>query len=57
MPGWMAVLLFVPIVNIFVSVYWCVQIAKARGKGILTTVGLVFPVTAPFAWLYLAYSR
>lgn len=57
MQGWMFVLFLLPVVNIFISIYWCIQIAKARGKGGLTALGLIFPVTSPFAWLYLAYSK
>lgn len=57
MRGWMAVFFFLPVVNIFMTVYWSIQIAKARGKGALTALGLIFPFTSPFAWLYLAYSK
>lgn len=57
MQGWMAVLFLLPIVNLFICVYWCIQIAKARGKSGLTALGLIFPITSPFTWLYLAYSK
>lgn len=57
MPGWLAVLWFIPFVNLVVTIFWCIRIAKARGKGVGTTLALLFPVTSPAAWLYLAYSK
>ncbi len=38
-------------------IVWCFRIVHARGKGILTALCLIFPVTSPVAWLYLAYSK
>ena len=38
-------------------VVWSFRIVHARGKGILTALCLIFPVTSPMAWLYLAYSK
>jgi len=37
-------------------VVWCVRIASARGKGALTILCLLVPITYPFAFLYLAFS-
>ena len=57
LPGWVFFLLYVPVVNIVLMVLWCFRIAQARGKTGLTGLALIFPLTAPFAWLYLAYSK
>jgi len=56
MSGWWFLGCFVPVLNIVVQVLWCVNIAKARGKGILTTIMLILPVTNILAFLYLAFS-
>jgi hypothetical protein len=37
-------------------IIWSVKISKARGKGVLTMICLIFPVTYPLAFLYLAFS-
>jgi hypothetical protein len=37
-------------------VIWSVKISKARGKGIGMTICLIFPLTLPFAFIYLAFS-
>ena len=57
LPVWLMVLFYVPVVNLVVSVVWCFKIVQARGKGGLTAFALIFPITSPFAWLYLAYSE
>ena len=54
---WLFLVMLVPIVNLLVGVIWCFRIARARGKGLLTTLGLICPPTSPLAWLYLAYSK
>jgi hypothetical protein len=45
------------VVGLLFMIVWCFRIVHARGKGILTALCLIFPVTSPAAWLYLAYSR
>lgn len=57
LPGWIFLLMYVPVVNLVLSVVWCFRIANARGKNALTALALIFPITSPFAWLYLAYSK
>lgn len=57
LPWWIFLLMYVPIVNLVLSVVWCFRIANARGKSALTALALIFPITSPFAWLYLAYSK
>lgn len=57
LPGWVSVLFFLPPISLIVSIVWCFRIAKARGKTALTGLCLLFPPTAPGAWLYLAYSK
>jgi len=54
---WLLVLFFVPFVNLLMIWFLFAKISQARGKGILTTLGLVFPPMTAFTWLYLAYSR
>ncbi|MBI1840133.1 MAG: DUF805 domain-containing protein [Verrucomicrobia bacterium] len=57
LPGWMSFLLYVPVVNLVLMIVWCFKISQARGKSGLTALALIFPLTSPFAWLYLAYSK
>jgi hypothetical protein len=47
----------VPLVNVVAQVVWYVKIVQARGKGPLLVVWLLLPLTAPFAYLYLAFSE
>jgi hypothetical protein len=47
----------VPVVNLVAQVVWYVKIVHARGKGPLLVVWLLLPLTAPFAYLYLAFSE
>lgn len=56
MSGWWFLACFVPVLNLVVSILWAVNIAKARGKGVLTTIMLILPVTNILAFLYLAFS-
>ena len=55
-PVWVVAFL-IPFVNIVAHIVWSFNIAKARGKGGLTGLFLVFPVTSFFAFLYLALSN
>ena len=56
MSVWWVVAMFVPVVGLVAQVLWCINIAKARGKGLLTVIFLILPFTAPFALMYLAFS-
>lgn len=56
MSGWWFLGCFVPVLNIIVQIMWCVNIAKARGKGVFTTLMLILPITNLLAFLYLAFS-
>jgi len=56
MSGWWSLAWFVPVINIVAQVMWCIKIAQVRGKGVLTTIMLILPVTSFFAFLYLAFS-
>lgn len=54
-PLWLIAFLL-PGVSLIAYIVWCFKIAAARGKSVLTGVLLIFPLTAPFAFLYLAFS-
>jgi hypothetical protein len=56
MSRWWFLSSVVPVLNLVALVMWCVKIADARGKGILTAIMLLLPVTGFFAILYLAFS-
>lgn len=56
MSAWFVLLLLLPVINLFVSIAWCVKICRVRGKGPLATFFLILPVTSPLAFLYLALS-
>lgn len=56
MSGWWLLGFLVPVVNIVAQILWSLNIAKARGKGLLTGILLILPVTNIFAFLYLAFS-
>lgn len=47
-PGWHFLLLFIPLVNLFVIIFMWVGLAKAFGKSGLFGLGLIF-----FNWLFL----
>lgn len=48
---------FVPVLNLVAQIVWYVKIVQARGKGPLLVLWLLLPLTAPFAYLYLAFSE
>jgi len=54
-PMWFLAL-FVPVLNLVVQIMWCFKIAKALGKGALTGLFLLLPITSPLAFVYLASS-
>jgi hypothetical protein len=55
-PGWLLACL-IPGLNLVAQILWSFKIVKARGKSVWVAVALLFPVTALFAFLYLAFSR
>jgi hypothetical protein len=46
----------VPGVNLIAHIVWCVKISAARGKSLFVGLLLIFPLSSPFAALYLAFS-
>lgn len=56
MSGWWFLAWLIPGVNLVAQVVWCFKISAARGKGIVTAILLILPVTGLFAFLYLAFS-
>jgi hypothetical protein len=56
MSGWWFLACFVPVLNIVAQVIWSINIAKVRGKGVMTTIMLILPITNILAFLYLAFS-
>jgi hypothetical protein len=57
MSGVWLVAFLVPVVNLIAQIIWYVKIVQARGKGPLLVLWLLLPLTAPFAYLYLAFSE
>ena len=51
------ILAFVPIVNIFVWVYWAFAITKARGKPTWWGIAMLIPLVNIAFFLYLAFSE
>jgi len=56
MSFWWLIVFLVPGINLIAQVVWFFKIAQARGKGLGMALLLVFPLTCPFAMLYLAFS-
>jgi len=56
MSRWWFVICCLPPLSLLAQVLWSVRIAEARGKSIWIALLLIVPVTAPFAFLYLAFS-
>ena len=56
MSPWWFVGFLVPGVNLVAQVLWCINITRARGKTVLVALLLIFPLSSPFAVLYLAFS-
>ena len=54
-PAWVLAFL-VPVLNIIAQIVWSFSIAKARGKGPGIGLLLLLPLTALFAYFYLAFS-
>lgn len=54
-PAWFLAFL-VPGLNLVAQVLWCVKITQARSKTILVALLLIFPLSSPFAALFLAFS-
>jgi hypothetical protein len=47
---------FLILPGLLAQLVWCVKISKARSKGAWTSIFLMLPLTAPLAFLYLAFS-
>jgi hypothetical protein len=56
MSGWWFLGWLVPGLNIVAQLLWCINIAKARGKHVISGILLWLPVLNFFALLYLAFS-
>lgn len=56
MSPWWFVGFLVPGVNLIAQVLWCVNITRARGKALIVALLLIFPLSSPFAALFLAFS-
>jgi hypothetical protein len=54
-PWWFAGFL-IPGFNLIAQVLWFIKITQARGKGLWVALLLIFPLSSPFAMLYLALS-
>jgi hypothetical protein len=46
----------IPGFNLVALILWSVRITQARGKGLWVAILLIFPLSSPFAVLYLAFS-
>jgi hypothetical protein len=57
MPAGWIILFLIPGLNIIAHIVWSMKIASARGKGPLTGLCLILPITSFFAFLYLAFSN
>jgi hypothetical protein len=56
MSPWWLLGFFVPGFNLLAQALWCIKITQARGKPIGVAILFIFPLTSPFAFLYLAFS-
>jgi hypothetical protein len=56
MSGWTFLLLFVPVVNIFAGLMWCIKICQALNKGAILGFLLFLPGIGLFVLFYLAFS-
>jgi hypothetical protein len=50
-PGWWALLMFVPVVNVLIGLVECFDLARVFGKGAGTALGLILLSPVFFAWL------
>ena len=57
MSPWWFIVCLIPGLNVIAYMVWCVKIAQARGKNLLLTILLLFPLTTWFAFLVLAFSE
>jgi hypothetical protein len=56
MSGWWFLGWLIPGLNIVTQIIWCINIAKARGKHVISGILLLLPLFNIFALLYLAFS-
>src|SRR5439155_13530987 len=57
MSAWCILLWLLPLGNLLAWIIWSVKICRVRGKGGFTIFCLLFPLTAPLAFLYLAMAK
>jgi len=56
MPRWWFLGFLVPGLNLIAQVVLCIKLTRARGKTFWVALFLIFPLTSPFAAIYLAFS-
>jgi hypothetical protein len=56
MSPWWFLGFLVPGLNLIAQILWCVKITQARGKAFIVALLLMFPLSSPFAALFLAFS-
>jgi hypothetical protein len=56
MSPWWLLGFLVPGLNLIAQILWCIRITRARGKAPIVALFLIFPLSSPFAALYLAFS-
>jgi hypothetical protein len=56
MPRWWFLGFLVPGLNVVAQVVLCIKLAQARRKTFWVALFLIFPLTSPFAAIYLAFS-
>jgi hypothetical protein len=54
--GWEMVVFGNFVLVLVVHCLWCIRLCDARGKGAFAKILLIFPLTYPFAFLYLAFA-
>ena len=54
-PWWILGFL-IPGINLIAQVLLCIKLTQARGKSFLVALFLIFPLSSPFAAMYLAFS-
>lgn len=55
--GFLVLALVSLLVPFIITVVWCVRICRFRNKNGLLALFLIFPLTSPLAFLYLAFSK
>lgn len=55
-PMWWFLLLFIPGINFIVSIVLAFDLATVFGRGFMFSLGLLFPLTAPFFYIALGFG-